>query len=83
VDSVGAERHAAGRLTLVDANAGFKPLALGTNQRDERDGRVKDVGRRLGEVVEAIIRRRVEDILAVERLEPIGRIIRRRRVRRS
>ena len=73
---VRAERDLSVRLSLVHANGRLEPLAVGVHQTDERDRRAADVRGERRQVVEGLLRLRVEDFVAAERFE-VGKLVRR------
>ena len=60
------------------ADAALEPKAAFIHERDDDDGRVADVGRQLGEVVEGGFGQRVEHVITAQRGETRGLIYGRR-----
>ena len=58
--SVGAERDVTARLARLEPEGGLEPLPVVVHERDQRDRRLADVGGERRQVVERLLRRRVE-----------------------
>ena len=78
VDGVGAERQLARRLAQRQADSRLEPLSLRVDERQQRDGRLAHVGRDPGQIVQDPFGRRLQDLVALQRLEP-PRFVRNRR----
>jgi hypothetical protein len=70
-DGVVADRHLARRLLHAEADRRLEPLPVGGDEIHGRDGRVADLGGHLGDVVEILLRGRVENLVFFEGLEPV------------
>ena len=70
-DRVGAEGQLARDLLLIDAQARLEPLALGVDERHQRNRRVADLRRQLGDLVELRFPGRIENLEAKQLLEPL------------
>ena len=78
VDGVGAERQLARCLAQRQADSRLEPLSLRVDERQQRDGRLAHVGRDPGQIVQDPFGGRLQDLVALQRLEP-PRFVRNRR----
>ena len=69
LDRMLAERKASVSLACFDTDTAFKPLTSFIYQRYKRDWRLAYERGKLRKIVELQLRRRVEDIVALERYE--------------
>ena len=70
-DAVAAEREIPGRPRLRDADARLEPLAVGVDERDERDLGPAQIGGELRHVVEGLLGGRVHDVARPQQREPL------------
>src|SRR5689334_11428943 len=70
-DGVSTKGEFARRFLDPHAHFRLEPLTALINQHEERDGRLTDVGSQHGNAVESLLRRRIQDIVAVERSQAL------------
>jgi len=70
-DRGGAQAGGAVDLRLVDAVARLEPDAVVVDQAHQGDRHAEQIGRHRGDVIESSVRRRVEDLVAVQRREAL------------
>ena len=80
---IGAERLLTRGFGFLFTNARLEPLPLAVDERHDRRGRAADEGRKLGDVIERLLRRGVEDVILPQGLQPGGFVVRQRRCHRA
>ncbi|MDZ7825779.1 MAG: hypothetical protein U5R48_07075 [Gammaproteobacteria bacterium] len=70
LDGVGAERHRSGDFPAAEAEVRLDPLSVLVDQTDQAGRRLADVRRERGQLVENLLRRRIENCVLPQDLEP-------------
>jgi hypothetical protein len=68
---VGAEGHIPWGLLHIDAEFGFKPLAVFVDKADQSNGRAADVGSQPHEFVKAVLRSGVQNLILPQGSQPL------------
>ena len=72
VQGVRAKGHVARRFAGRQPGLRFEPLPFLVHQRNQRNGRLADVGRERGQIVERLLRQCVQQLVAPERFQARG-----------
>src|ERR1700693_548570 len=69
-----AKRDVARGLRHLQPDSRLKPLSIIADQRDQCDWRFANVCRQCSEIIQSLLRRRIEDVILPERVEATGLI---------
>ena len=72
---MGAKRHVARRLALIQPELRFEPLPGFVHQRDHGDGHLAKIGRQGGDVVVGLFRRCVQDAVFPQGRQTLGFVV--------
>ena len=81
-DGMGAEGDFTGGFGRRHADPGFEPLAVFVHQRNERDGRLANMRRQVGEIVKHFLGNRVEHVVLPQDFEASGLVLWNRNIHR-